>query len=145
VGAVVSYQIAAAFKILTGAEIKPQLLQLDVWENHYHTVSLEKAKRPDCPTCGRKIFPSLASRSEFETVLCGRDAVQIKPGKKAGLDLEKIVESWKQIGEASRNPFLAKLILEDHEIVLFSDGRAIIKGTSDFSRARDLYAKYIGS
>src|SRR3990172_4789294 len=89
VGAVVSYQVTAALKILTGKEFKPQLLQFDVWESQYHTVSLERAKRADCATCGLRQYPSLVQRSDFETSLCGRDAVQIKPRKPASLDLER--------------------------------------------------------
>jgi len=90
-------------------------------------------------------YPALKSQSTFETSLCGRDAVQIKPSKKAELNLQAIEEKWKQIGESYRNPFLVKLILPSNEIVLFSDGRAMIKGTTDFVRARDLYAKYVGT
>ncbi|HJZ12958.1 MAG TPA: ThiF family adenylyltransferase, partial [Acidobacteriota bacterium] len=144
VGSVVSFQITTAFKLLTGNEVEPQLLQFDVWHNHFHIVSLEKAKRADCPTCGLKVYPSLLQRADFETTLCGRNAVQIRPQQNANLDLERIYDTWKQIGEAYRNVFLAKLKVGEHEIVVFSDGRAIIKGTGDFSRARDLYSKYIG-
>ena len=33
----------------------------------------------------------------------------------------------------------------DFEITVFPDGRAIMKGTTDTSVARTLYARYIGS
>jgi adenylyltransferase/sulfurtransferase len=33
----------------------------------------------------------------------------------------------------------------EHEITVFRDGRAIIKGTDDVTAARSLYAKFIGS
>ncbi|MCI0414843.1 ThiF family adenylyltransferase [bacterium] len=145
VGTVVGYQIAAAFKILTGAEQLPEILQLDVWDNEYRTVSLEKAKRSNCATCGLREFPSLAQSSGFDTSLCGRDAVQIKPAQKAHLDLQEIHDRWSRTGECIMNPFLVKLVLPENEIVLFPDGRAIIKGTVDIARARDLYAKYVGS
>jgi len=32
----------------------------------------------------------------------------------------------------------------DGEIVIFPDGRAMIMGTTDVTRARGLYAKYVG-
>ena len=145
VGAVVSYQIAATFKILVGEEQPPEILQLDVWDNQYRTVSLEKAKRSNCATCGLREFPSLKQSSGFDTSLCGRDAVQIKPAQKARLDLQEFYNRWSRAGECIQNPFLVKLVLPENEIVLFPDGRAIIKGTVDISRARDLYAKYVGS
>jgi len=144
VGAVVSFQIAAAMKILTGADVAPELFQVDVWQNHYHVVSLSKAKRDGCETCGKRTFPSFGKSAELNTSLCGRDAVQIRPGKEAQLDLESVFQRWQKIGTARKNPFLVKLILKNNEVVLFPDGRALIKGTSDFTRARDLYSKYVG-
>jgi len=67
VGAVVSYQIAAALKLLAGETLKPELLQMDIWESHYHVLSLQKAKRADCATCGLAEYPALKSQSTFET------------------------------------------------------------------------------
>jgi molybdopterin/thiamine biosynthesis adenylyltransferase len=145
VGAVVSYQITAAFKILTRNPIAPQILQMDVWSEEHRLVSLSKAKRSDCPTCGLMKFPSLQVQAVQETALCGRDAVQIRPAKSSSLDLDAIFQRWESLGASRRNPFLIKLALPENEIVLFPDGRAIIKGTSDFVRARSLYAKYVGN
>ena len=34
--------------------------------------------------------------------------------------------------------------LDDCELTLFADGRAIVKGTDDPDRARVLYSKYVG-
>jgi len=43
------------------------------------------------------------------------------------------------------NDFVLKFWREPHEITLFPDGRAIIKGTTDPSVARSLYARFVGS
>ncbi|HSE40528.1 MAG TPA: ThiF family adenylyltransferase [Acidobacteriota bacterium] len=145
VGAVVSYQITAALKILTGNEITPEIMQMDLWNGEHRMISLKKAKRQDCPTCGLHQYPSLGQQTIQETALCGRDAVQIRPPTPHALDLDIIFKRWQSLGITKRNPFLVKLVLPDNEIVLFPDGRAIIKGTSDFIRARDLYAKYVGN
>jgi adenylyltransferase/sulfurtransferase len=144
VGAVVSWQVSAAFRLLTGAEVAPRMFQIDVWEGDTRTVSLQKAKREDCPTCGLRLYPALAQRPEFDTTLCGRDAVQIRPRTNRQVNLDALRALWEKVGATYRNPFLLKLQLADNEIVLFPDGRAIIKGTTDPSRARDLYAKYVG-
>jgi adenylyltransferase/sulfurtransferase len=141
----VSYQVTAAFKILTRSELSPEIMQMDVWNGEYRTLSLTKAKRKDCPTCGLREFPALQAFAIQETALCGRDAVQIRPSKSGTLDLDSIYKRWESIGASRRNPFLVKLVLPENEIVLFGDGRAIIKGTSDFTRARNLYAKYVGN
>jgi adenylyltransferase/sulfurtransferase len=145
VGLVVSYQTSAAFKILTHGSLQPELLQADLWESRYSLISLAKAKRSNCLTCGTGDYPSLQRRTDFGTALCGRDAVQIKPGVKVPVELDVIQKRWEKVGKSWRNPFLLKLILDENEIVLFPDGRAIIKGTNDISRARDLYAKYVGA
>jgi adenylyltransferase/sulfurtransferase len=48
-------------------------------------------------------------------------------------------------GTVRANDFILKFSREPFEITLFSDGRAIIKGTTDTAVARSLYARYIGS
>lgn len=144
-GTVVSYQMVQAFKILTGSPVSPQILHFDLWDDQNRIVGLGKAKRSDCETCGSRRYPALQQTAGMETSLCGRDAVQIRPQIRKHLDLDAIHERWLHIGKSYRNPFLIKLPMEKNEIVLFPDGRAIIKGTSDFSRARDLYAKYVGN
>jgi adenylyltransferase/sulfurtransferase len=48
-------------------------------------------------------------------------------------------------GPVSYNRFLLRARVEDQELTLFADGRAIIKGTSDPTRARVIYSKYVGA
>ena len=40
---------------------------------------------------------------------------------------------------------MLKAEIEEFEITVFADGRAIIKGTEDEVVARNIYAKYIGN
>ncbi|GAG10799.1 unnamed protein product, partial [marine sediment metagenome] len=47
-------------------------------------------------------------------------------------------------GEASYNEFMLQLSVDGHDMVVFPDGRVIVKNTTDESLARALYAKYIG-
>ena len=42
------------------------------------------------------------------------------------------------------NRFLLKAHVDDYELTLFADGRAIIKGTDDRDLAQSLYARYFG-
>jgi len=37
-----------------------------------------------------------------------------------------------------------RLELAEHQMTIFPDGRAIIKGTDNIDEARSLYAKYVG-
>jgi len=39
---------------------------------------------------------------------------------------------------------MLNFIVDGYEMVVFPDGRAIVKNTTDKSLARGLYAKYIG-
>lgn len=145
VAAVASHQVACTLQFLAGkTSLKPELFQMDVWEKEYRMISLEKAKRPECPTCGLHSFPALRSEKASHMALCGRDAVQIKPEREIVVDLDTVQQRWEKGDRVYRNPFLLKMILPENEIILFPDGRAIIKGTTDFSRARTLYAKYVG-
>ena len=41
------------------------------------------------------------------------------------------------------NPYLLSCSFEDHRMVLFKDGRAIIHGTNDPKRARVIYNRLI--
>ncbi len=49
-----------------------------------------------------------------------------------------------QIGNVTCNEFMLHFTTNDHDIVVFPDGRAIIKNTIDESLAKELYSKYIG-
>ena len=41
--------------------------------------------------------------------------------------------------------FALRLTLPAHEMTVFPDGRAIIKGTTDVGVARSMYSRYIGN
>ena len=61
------------------------------------------------------------------------------------IDLADLAERLGPLGNVVRNDFLLSFQLPEHRISVFSDGRAIIKGTTDPAKARSLYARYIGS
>ena len=47
--------------------------------------------------------------------------------------------------EPKFNAFMLKAQINAHELTVFADGRAIIKGTSKPEEARSIYARYIGA
>ena len=61
--------------------------------------------------------------------------------------MEDLAGRLEGTGQITANPYLLRLVLEDPEIDLtvFSDGRAIVKGTQDLGVARSLYARYVGN
>jgi adenylyltransferase/sulfurtransferase len=105
-----------------------------------------KVKRnPACPTCGQKKFEFLEKRNADSTAaLCGRNAVQITPGRETRLDLKNMEKRFKKIGKAVFNKYLLEMETEGFKMMIFPDARAIIYGTTDESKARDLYRRYLG-
>jgi len=98
-----------------------------------------------CPVCAKRSFTLLAGKMQQHcTYLCGRDAVQVLPPAKMNLSLEKLREKLLPLGEVSANDFLLKFTTGKYQMVIFPDGRVLIKGTSDEKIARTLYARYIG-
>lgn len=139
-------QVSEALKILVGKtdKLHKSLMQFDVWENDWRKIKLGKPNK-DCQTCGNKNFEFLeAKHQDFFTTLCGRDAVQIQPPNSTQIDLPTLAEKLKKLGEIKLNEYLLRLKVEDYELTVFNDARAIIKGTDDLSVARSVYAKYIG-
>jgi adenylyltransferase/sulfurtransferase len=78
-------------------------------------------------------------------VLCGRDAVQVRPPRGTRVDLPQLARRLAGMGRVTSNDYLVRLDNDDGEMVVFGDGRAIVKRVSDPARARSLYAKYVGS
>ncbi|MBC7235643.1 MAG: ThiF family adenylyltransferase [Chloroflexi bacterium] len=135
---------AFALKILVGQAPDARLVTVDVWETDLQVVELQR--RQDCPACGRGEFEFLSgARTSWTTVLCGRNAVQIVPPGEHQLDLQRLKERLASVGEATFNGFLLSFRADDYELVLFPNGRAIIKGTTDEATARILYARYVGT
>jgi adenylyltransferase/sulfurtransferase len=78
--------------------------------------------------------------------LCGRDAVQVSPPAPLALDLDHMARRLAGLGDVTtKSRFLLRFSVDGHELTIFPDGRAIIKGTSDQAVARSLYARYVGA
>jgi len=139
-----SLQSAEAMKILIGDEhINRDLISIDVW-----TAELKRFKvtrRSDCPACNGKFEFLDAQFGTKTTSLCGQNAVQVlNPGIKH-VSFEQLESRLKNIGKVSHNEFMLDFKVDSQEMVVFPDGRAIVKNTADESLARGLYAKYIGA
>ncbi|MEO7658501.1 MAG: ThiF family adenylyltransferase [Pyrinomonadaceae bacterium] len=140
-------QVAEALKILVGdhASLNRSLMQFDVWANDRQRIKLGPPN-PDCKTCGSRIFEFLdAEASEFSAVLCGRNAVQIAPPQRTRIDLPSLASKLQSLAQIKQNEYLLRFNSGEHEVTVFADGRAIIRGTDDVTVARSLYAKFIGN
>jgi adenylyltransferase/sulfurtransferase len=93
----------------------------------------------------RHEYSYLLGESQPHITMCGRDSVQIHERRRA-LDLAALGERLSAAGVAvKKNDFLVKFAVPPYEMTVFGDGRAIVKGTTDPSVARSLYARYIGA
>jgi molybdopterin-synthase adenylyltransferase len=134
-------------KLLVGAreQLSRGLLWLDVWYNSVQRTPLDRPAA-DCPTCQGRRFEFLeAGPAGRSAVLCGRDAVQIRPPANGALDLESLAGRLAAVGTVRHNAHLVRLAVDRYELTIFRDGRAIVKGTGDPAVARSLYARYVGT
>ena len=138
-----SLQSAEAMKILVGAEnISRDIVLIDAWEGTFNRVKI--SSRADCPSCQGKYEFLEAKFGTRVTSLCGQNAVQVLNPEAREISLERLAAQLRSVGEVSYNEFMLRFGVDNYEMVVFPDGRAIIKNTDDESLARGLYAKYIG-
>jgi molybdopterin-synthase adenylyltransferase len=143
---IASFQTIEAIKILSGhrASVERQLWKVDLWNRSFKSINLDHLKKTPCSGCRKKEYPYLNREIASKAVsLCGRNAVQIYTRGETQINFERLAEKLKE-GDVFFNPYLLRYKLSPYEITVFSNGRAIVKGTEDEKQARSLYAKYIG-
>jgi adenylyltransferase/sulfurtransferase len=149
IGVVASIQAIEAIKLLSGNvdAIQPYLTVIELWENRIRQVKLDKLREEsDCPACKHGQFDWLAGRRGSQTaVLCGRNAVQVRPPAGMRFALDELATKLATAGRVTRNGFLLRLAVDPYLLTIFPDGRAIIGGTDDLAVARTVYAKYVGN
>jgi adenylyltransferase/sulfurtransferase len=144
--AVAALQVTAALKLLVGnREGAGELAAFDVWTQDHERTPVPR--RPGCPCCGERRFEFLEARlTSRSTTLCGRDAVQVRPPSTTEIDLEELADRLAAAGTvAVVAGVILRFAVDGHELTVFPDGRAIVKGTGDPAVARTLYARYIGA
>ncbi len=151
---IASFQVTEALKILTGnfAAVCRRMLHVDVWNNEFYQLDVAGADAGgECPCCSQRRFDYLEGRAgSSAAVLCGRGAVQLRFRQSVEVpDLDALAARLDRHGEVDVNEFLLRARVRDgrkpYEIMLFPDGRAIIKGTQEPDVARGIYSKFVGS
>jgi molybdopterin/thiamine biosynthesis adenylyltransferase len=145
VNLIASLQIAEAMKLLSGNHeaLHGRLISADVWTGYFQSVRVER--NPDCRCCSRHDFCYLQGQAQPHITMCGRDSVQIHERNRA-LDLGALRQRLSHtVTGVRQNDFLLRFRVAPYEMTVFSDGRAIVKGTTDPAVARSLYARYIGA
>jgi len=144
--AVAALQVADASKVLSGneASVQARMLSLDVWEGEPRSIRTARPA-PECPVCVRREFVRLSQAGRGRNaVLCGRNAVQVY-GSGSAIDLRKLAATLEPLGAVRSNEYALRFSKPPHELTVFQDGRAIVKGVGDLAAARSLYARYVGA
>ncbi len=147
---VASLQCVEAMKILTGRldDVNRKLVQICAWRGEFSAFDMQGAyDAGDCVCCKHGRFDYLSGAQTGRAAsLCGRDAVQIRPASDSTMDLEGMAERVGPVAKSrpTVNRYLIRFEVDEFELTVFKDGRAIIKGTTEPDQARSLYAKYVG-
>ncbi|UCE61158.1 MAG: ThiF family adenylyltransferase [Phycisphaerales bacterium] len=148
---VAGLQAIEAIKLLAGraADVNRNLVSVDAWTGRFASISVQNAyNRGDCRCCKHGEFPYLAGTyTSKSALLCGRSAIQVYPPCPLQTDFPAIARRLQPIARdaVKHNRFMLKARIDDYELTLFPDGRAIIKGTDNTDKARSLYARYFGA
>jgi molybdopterin/thiamine biosynthesis adenylyltransferase len=143
---VAGIQGAEALKLLAGhpEALLPGVVTVDLWQAQFEVMDL-RGRAPWCPACTEGRFDYAQATAGGTAVLCGRDAVQLRPPPGVQVALPALAERLRPLGEVKSNEYLLRFTAEGHEMAVFADGRAIVKGVDSPAAARALYARYIGS
>jgi molybdopterin-synthase adenylyltransferase len=145
VNLIASLEAADAMKLLAGREdaLHEKLISCDIWKGHFQSVRVERD--PQCRACVHREFTHLDGEAQPHITMCGRDSVQIhERGRILDLDLLK-TRLAATVDDVRHNDFLLRFRVAPYEMTVFTDGRAILKGTKDPAVARSLYARYVGA
>ncbi len=131
---IAALQATICIKLLIKEKIEPTLQFRDVWNNVQKQIQV--TKRKNCPTCNGK-YEYLIPKPESKLIkFCSDQRYQIS-GKPMGLNL--VEKRWRKIGKVQRD----EVSVRCDKIVLFQDGRALIKARSE-AEALAWYAKLVG-
>ncbi|HLD50615.1 MAG TPA: ThiF family adenylyltransferase [bacterium] len=145
---IASFQAIEAIKILAGHKeaVERNLWKMDLWSREFKSITVDHLRNMPCSGCLGEEFPYLQTSAGTRTVaLCGRNAVQVLTPAGRKIDLQGLAARLQGQGEIHFNDYLLRCRTQPYEITVFSNGRAIIKGTEDPVQAKSLYAKYIGA
>lgn len=141
---VASLQSAEAFKILTGSKkINRELMVVDVWANEFHRLKI--FRRDSCTACRGKYDFLEGKFSTRAASLCGQNAVQVLASRPFDVPFDELARRLNTLGSVEYNEFMLQFKFDSQEMLVFPDGRAIVKNTADEAYARGLYSKYIGT
>jgi molybdopterin-synthase adenylyltransferase len=143
---IASIQAVEAIKILVGSpDINRDLIDIDIWKGRFKQFGFN-GRNSDCPACGQNRVEFLEGKFITRTTqLCGQNSVQVSAPGKLSLSFETLAEHLRSAGKVEYNEFMLRFFVDNKEMLIFRDGRAIVKDTNDEGYAKTLYTKYVGT
>jgi molybdopterin/thiamine biosynthesis adenylyltransferase len=143
-----SIQVTEALKILVGQldQVSRSLTVINLWDNQYRTLDTSQLRHQGpCPACvqGKRDWLR-GKRGSHATVLCGRNAVQVRLSEESRFDLPAIARQLPADQISLLNEFMLRVVYEDLRLTLFPDGRVIVNGTEDERHAKSALARVVG-
>ncbi len=129
--------------IIAPHAVQGRILELDVWNSSFHTLSLQRDE--SCPACrgGLRLFLA-GDRLPEASIVCGRNSVLVSSAT-AQPDLVELAQVLAAKGlVVTRTKFSLRVEAQEREVIVFADGRALINGTSDAHEARRVYQAILG-
>jgi adenylyltransferase/sulfurtransferase len=136
-------QSTEAIKILINScDVANTLIYIDVWKRIFNKMNI--SIKEGCPGCAKK-GNGLQERTVLPEAipLHGRNAVQIVRETENPVSLHALVEKFEKEETFFANNYLVSFAIGSHEVILFVDGRVLVKGTEDPSTALELYNTYL--
>jgi len=132
-----------AIKIIVGTgKLNTGIIMVDLWQNMFD--KLKVAMRDDCQSCHGK-YDFLNEKFDVRVrSLCGQSrSIQVVDSSVRDISLDNLAKRLKGFGTVRQGEQTLRLTVDDYEVIVFPDGRAIIKNTLDEKEARELYNKYV--
>ena len=144
--AVAGIQTSETIKVLIDSTqyTESRLFAFDLWDSTWKTIDLRVLSEAGCSSCHGDDQKWLDTSRHQTAILCGQDAVQLHYTNKTP-DLCNIAKNLSYFGSVTENKWLVRTEVEPGIIIsVFADGRLIVAGTREPSRARSVVSKYIG-
>ncbi len=149
---VASLQAAEVIRLIVEgpANIAAEMITIDLWNRRFRTIDFSDGRRPECVACVKHQFHYLNSTASLTATLCGRNTVQVRLTNLAAERGDELLEQLESrlsaaLVPVNRTPYLIRARLDDKlELSVFADGRVLVHGTNDPSKARSVVARYLG-
>ncbi len=133
---IASIQATLALKLLVGKEVESTLYHYDIWNHDFKKLSI--TKKETCNACQGNYYHLGKKEISKHIRFCSAGKYQVLGNKKP--DLARIKERWEKLGPVEDDG----IVLKFKDILLFKDGRALIKANSE-EEAQSAYSKYVGN